>query len=69
MIDWLKSLLSSVALPGVKSRRLVSVVVGVVLLAWLVASWLAQALVEIPLTVLGLLALCIGTVALGGKDA
>jgi hypothetical protein len=62
-MDFLKSLFAA-ALPGVKSRRLVSVAVGAVLLAWLLASWHAAALVEIPLTALGLLALVIGTVLL-----
>ncbi len=64
MIEWIKSLAASSALPGVKSRRLVSVVFGAVLLAWLRAALPAGTLPELPASVLALLVITLGTVAL-----
>lgn len=64
MIDWLKTLVASATLPGVRSRRLVSVVFGAVLLAWLRAALPAGTLPELPASVLALLVITLGTVAL-----
>lgn len=65
MTDWLKALFASATLPGVRSRRLVSVVFGVVLFGWLlVLLGLAAALPELPGSVILLLVITLGTVAL-----
>jgi hypothetical protein len=64
MPEWFKSLFAAGALPGVRSRRLVSVVFGAVLLAWLRAALPAGTLPELPASVLALLVITLGTVAL-----
>jgi hypothetical protein len=64
MIAWLQSLVASATLPGARSRRLVSVVYGAVLCAWLRAALPAGLLPEIPASVLALLVITLGTVAL-----
>jgi MFS superfamily sulfate permease-like transporter len=61
MTDWLQSLLSGAALRGVTSRRLASVALGTVLLVWLLAFITATQLPEIPVTVLALLIIVLGT--------
>lgn len=63
MPDWLKSLFASAALPGVRSRRLVSVVFGAVLAAWLRAALPPGTLPELPPSVLALLVITLGTAA------
>lgn len=60
MIDWLKSL----APDGVKSKRLISVVFGVVLLVWLASFLTAWPVPELPLSVLALLVITVGSSAL-----
>jgi len=62
--DWLSSLFSRVSLQGVSSRRLVSVTVGVVLLAWLNVAITQTAVPEIPYSVIALLAIIVGTGAI-----
>lgn len=57
MIDWLKSLSPD----GVKSKRLTSVVFGVVLLVWLISFLTLLPMPEIPLTVLALLIITVGS--------
>lgn len=69
MTDWLSSLFSRVSLQGVSSRRLVSVTVGVVLLAWLRVSFLSDTVPDIPGSVIGLLALVVGTGAIKPEGA
>lgn len=64
MTEWLKALLTSATLPGVRSRRLVSVVFGAVLFAWLRAALPAGTLPELPASVLAMLVITLGTVAL-----
>ncbi len=63
MLAWLQSLVASATLPGVKSRRLVSVVFGAVLFAWLRAALPTGTLPELPASVLAMLVITLGTVA------
>jgi hypothetical protein len=65
MTEWLSNLFSRVSFKGARSRGLVGVTVGAVLLVWLAAAaGLTPAVPEIPGTVLVLLALVLGTSAL-----
>lgn len=63
-MNWLTSFFDRVSFQGVSSRRLVSVTVGVVLLAWLRVSFLSDTVPDIPGSVIGLLALVVGTGAI-----
>lgn len=61
MMDWIKSLLGSVTLRGVTSRRLASVVLGAALLVWICSFATAIPIPEVPASVLILIIVVLGT--------